>query len=195
MPSLHAREVLDFWFLPSADAGHGQQRREWFVKDDAFDAVIRERFGAAITHAIAGGLREWDDEGARGVLARILVLDQFTRNAHRNTPDAFAGDVLALAAARGLVDSGAHLQLTPVERQFAYMPFEHAEDARMQELAVDLFTELAARHAGFGEALDYAHRHRGVIARFGRFPHRNPILGRASTPEELDYLAQPGAGF
>ena len=195
MPSLHSREVRDFWFLPHADAGHGRQRREWFVKDEAFDAAIRARFGAAITHAIAGGLREWDEEGPRGVLARILVLDQFTRNAHRNTPDAFAGDVLALGAARDLVDSGAHLQLSPVERQFVYMPFEHAEDARMQERAVDLFTELAAQHAGFGEALDYAHRHRGVIARFGRFPHRNPILGRASTPEELDYLSQPGAGF
>lgn len=192
---MDAQAVLDFWFLPAGDAGHGKVRREWFVKDAAFDAVIRERFGAAITHAIAGGLREWDEQGPRGVLARILVLDQFTRNAHRDTPEAFAGDVLALAAARELVDSGAHLQLSPFERQFAYMPFEHAEDAGMQERAVDLFTDLSAAHEGFTEALDYAHRHRGVIARFGRFPHRNPILGRASTPDERDYLSQPGAGF
>lgn len=167
----------------------------WFRKDAAFDAAIRERFGAAIAQAVAGGLREWDEQGPRGVLARILVLDQFTRNAHRNTPESFAGDALALAAARQLVDSGAHLALSPVERQFAYLPFEHAEDAGMQEQAVELFTDLAASHDGFAEVLDYAHRHRGVIARFGRFPHRNPILGRASTPEELEYLSQPGAGF
>ncbi|WP_273162768.1 DUF924 family protein [Massilia timonae] len=192
---MDAQEVLDFWFLPSSDPGHGQQRAEWFRKDDAFDAVIRERFGAAINHAIAGGLREWDEEGPRGVLARILVLDQFTRNAYRGTPESFAGDVLALNAARQLVASGAHLALSPWERSFAYMPFEHAEDARTQEQSVELFTDLAASHEGFSQSLDYAHRHRGVIARFGRFPHRNPILGRASTPEELDYLAKPGAGF
>lgn len=192
---MDAQEVLDFWFLPPSDAGHGKQRAEWFRKDDAFDAEIRARFGAAIVHAIAGGLREWDEQGPRGVLARILVLDQFTRNAYRDTPESFAGDTLALNAARQLVESGAHLALSPWERSFAYMPFEHAEDARMQEQSIALFTALAAEHEGFGQSLDYAHRHRGVIARFGRFPHRNPILGRASTPEERDYLALPGSGF
>ncbi|MEM8512463.1 uncharacterized protein (DUF924 family) [Massilia sp. MP_M2] len=192
---MHAQEVLDFWFLPASDPDHGKARPEWYRKDPAFDAVIRERFGAAITHAIAGGLREWDEQGARGVLARILVLDQFTRNVYRGAPESFAGDVLALSAARQMVDAGEHMALAPIERQFVYMPFEHAEDAGMQQLAVDQFTALAADHEGFGEVLDYAHRHRGVIARFGRFPHRNPILGRASTPEELDYLSQPGAGF
>jgi len=192
---MDVREVLDFWFLPPSHAGHGKQRAEWFRKDDAFDAAVRERFGAAIDRALAGGLREWDEQGPRGVLARILVLDQFTRNAHRGAPESFVGDALALAAAQQLVDSGRHLELAPIERSFVYMPFEHAEDARMQERAVDLFTELAAQHEGFNESLDYAHRHRGVIARFGRFPHRNPILGRASTPEEIDYLSRPGAGF
>ena len=192
---MDAQAVLDFWFLPTDDAGHGKARGEWFRKDDAFDAAIRARFGAAIDQALAGGLREWDAQGPRGVLARILVLDQFTRNAYRGAPQSFAGDALALSAAIELVDSGAHLTLRPLERQFVYMPFEHAEDARMQERAVDLFTALATQHEGFGEVLDYAHRHRGVIARFGRFPHRNPILGRASTPQELDYLSQPGAGF
>ncbi len=193
---MKAQDVLDFWFLPRDDAGYGQARPEWFRKDPAFDAQIRERFGAAIAQAIAGGLREWDIEhGAQGTLARILVLDQFTRNAHRDTPGAFAGDTLALAAARQLVDSGADRTLEPQQRAFAYMPFEHAEDARMQQCAVDLFTQLAGEHQGFAEMLDYAHRHRGVIARFGRFPHRNPILGRASTPDELQYLSQPGAGF
>ena len=192
---MHAQDVLDFWFLPPDADGHGKQRVEWFRKDEAFDTALRERFGALIQQALAGGLREWDEAGPRGTLARILVLDQFTRNAFRGKPESFAGDTLALAAAHQLVESGEHLALSPVERQFVYMPFEHAEDARLQERAVDLFTELAAQHEGFGEALDYAHRHRGVIARFGRFPHRNPILGRASTPEELDYLSQPGAGF
>ena len=192
---MKAQDVLDFWFLPSGSEGHGKQRAEWFRKDDAFDAQIKERFGAAIAQAVAGGLREWDAEGPQGTLARILVLDQFTRNARRGTPGAFEGDTLALAAAQKLVDSGAHLELEPVQRMFAYMPFEHAEDARMQERSVELFTELARAHPGFEEALDYAHRHRGVIARFGRFPHRNPILGRASTPDEAQYLSQPGSGF
>ena len=123
------------------------------------------------------------------------MLDQFTRNSARGKPESFAGDTLALAAARQLVDSGGDRMLTPLQRSFAYMPFEHAEDAAMQETAVRLFTGLAMPHEGFGETLDYAHRHRGVIARFGRFPHRNPILGRASTPEELAYLEQPGSGF
>ena len=191
---MQAQDVLDFWFLPEGSPGHGKQRIEWFRKDEAFDAALRERFGALIAQAMAGGLREWDEVGPRGTLARILVLDQFTRNAFRGKPEAFGGDTLALLAARQLVDSGEH-QLAPVERQFVYMPFEHAEDARMQEQAVTLFTELAAQHEGFGEALDYAHRHRGVIARFGRFPHRNVILGRASNPEELAYLALPGSGF
>ncbi|CAN7655698.1 DUF924 family protein [Massilia sp. LjRoot122] len=192
---MQAQDVLDFWFLPEGSPGHGKQRIEWFRKDEAFDAALRERFGGLIAQAVAGGLREWDEVGPRGTLARILVLDQFTRNAFRGKPESFGGDTLALLAARQLVDSGEHLALSPVERQFVYMPFEHAEDARMQEQAVTLFTELAAQHEGFGEALDYAHRHRGVIARFGRFPHRNLILGRASNPEELAYLALPGSGF
>lgn len=192
---MQAQDVLDFWFLPEGSEGHGKQRIEWFRKDENFDAQIRERFGALIHQAMAGGLREWDEIGPRGLLARLLVLDQFTRNAFRNKPESFGGDLLALGAARQLVESGAHLTLLPVERQFVYMPFEHAEDARMQEQAVTLFTALAQEHEGFNEALDYAHRHRGVIARFGRFPHRNAILGRASNPEELAFLELPGSSF
>ena len=190
-----SQDVLDFWFGAPGSLEAGKPRREWFVKQDAFDALIRARFGATIEQALAGGLREWDDEGPQGALARILVLDQFTRNAHRDTPTAFAGDALALAAACRLVDSGADRQLPPLQRAFVYMPFEHAEDAYMQERAVELFGILAAEHPGFDEMLDYAHRHRGVIARFGRFPHRNAILGRASTPEETEFLRQPGSRF
>jgi uncharacterized protein (DUF924 family) len=192
---MHPQEVRDFWFGAPGSESAGQPHREWFVKNDAFDEQIRQRFGATIAIAIAGGLREWDAEGAQGTLARILVLDQFTRNAWRNTPQSFAGDALALTAARQLVDSGAHTALPPLQRAFVYMPFEHAEDAFMQERAVELFTVLAAEHPGFDEMLDYAHRHRGVIARFGRFPHRNEILGRASTQEEIEFLRQPGSRF
>jgi uncharacterized protein (DUF924 family) len=192
---MSAQDVLDFWFLPPGSEGDGAARMAWFRKDDGFDAAIRERFGALIRQALAGGLREWDAEGAQGTLARILVLDQFTRNTRRGAPEAFDGDALALEAACDLLDSGADRQLTPVQRWFAYMPFEHAEDARMQDLSVALFTRLAQEHPGFDSALDYAHRHRGVIASFGRFPHRNPILGRASTPQEMEFLSQPGSGF
>ena len=189
------REVLEFWFLPPGGEGYGQPRKLWFTKDAAFDAIVGERFGATISLALGGALREWDNHGPQGVLARILVLDQFTRNAFRDRPESFAGDALALAAAAALVDSGADRALNPHERWFAYMPFEHAEDPAMQARSVALFADLAREHAGFAEVLDYAHRHRGVIARFGRFPHRNAILGRASTPDELTYLSQPGAGF
>jgi uncharacterized protein (DUF924 family) len=190
-----ARDIRDFWFLPADHPDFGKPRDAWFRKDDAFDAGIRERFGGLIEQAVAGGLREWDEEGPEGTLARILVLDQFTRNAWRGTAASFAGDTLALAAARQLTDSGADQLLLPVQRWFAYMPYEHAEDARMQERSVALFDRLAQENDGYGGVLDYAHRHRGVIARFGRFPHRNAILGRASTPDEVAYLAQPGAGF
>jgi uncharacterized protein (DUF924 family) len=190
-----AQDVLDFWFGPPDSAGFGQARREWFVKDDGFDAVIRTRFGDLIAQAVDGGLRDWDMAGPRGVLARLIVLDQFTRNAGRGTPLSFQGDVLALGAARKLVEFGADRQLQPVERWFAYMPFEHAEDLAMQDKAVQLFTTLAQEHEGFGEALDYAHRHRDVIERFGRFPHRNDILDRVSTAAELAFLQQPGSRF
>jgi uncharacterized protein (DUF924 family) len=190
-----AQDVLDFWFGEPASSTWGQARREWFVKDAAFDAAIRERFGAPLEQALSGGLRDWDAQGPAGVLARILVLDQFTRNAYRNTPQSFAGDPLALAAARGLVERGADRELAPMQRAFVYLPFEHAEDPYMQERAVELFSNLAAEFPGFDEMLDYAHRHRGVIARFGRFPHRNEILGRASTPDEIAFLQQPGSRF
>lgn len=190
-----AQDVLDFWFLSPASEGYGQQRAEWFRKDDGFDAAIRARFGDVIEQAVAGGLREWDQQGPQGILARILVLDQFTRNAWRGTAQSFAGDSLALAAAESLTAGGADQSLLPVQRWFAYMPFEHAEDARMQERSVSLFTALAEAQPGYDGVLDYAHRHRGVIARFGRFPHRNAILGRASSAEEIAYLSQPGSGF
>ena len=184
---MQSNDVLDFWF--------NQPPSNWFRKNAAFDAEVRARFGATIDVALGGGLRAWDEEGAVGTLARILVLDQFTRNAWRDTPTAFAGDALALAAAVRLVDSGGDQALMFEERAFVYMPFEHAEDPAMQARAIALFTQLAAEDHNFDDMLDFAHRHSKVIARFGRFPHRNAILGRPSTPQEAAFLTEPGSGF
>lgn len=194
MMDAQAQAVLDFWFLAPDNPGHGQSRPEWFRKDDAFDAQIRERFGALIDTALAGGLQHWAAT-PRGTLAQILVLDQFTRNVYRDTPRAFAGDPQALALAIALVENGQDQQLEPTLRAFVYMPFEHAEDLAMQARAVELFQLLAQSREGFESMLDYAQRHQEVIARFGRFPHRNVILGRDSTPEELTFLQQPGSSF
>jgi uncharacterized protein (DUF924 family) len=189
--------VLDFWFSPADPtelATPEKPRAEWFRKDAAFDASIRTRFSGLIEAALDGSLRDWDGT-APGALARILLLDQFTRNSYRDTPRAFAGDTLALAAAARLVDSGDIHQLPPLQRWFAYLPFEHAEDIAMQERSVELFRALAAAAPALLGALDYAIRHRDVIARFGRFPHRNVILDRPSTAEEIDFLRLPGSSF
>ena len=189
-----AQAVLDFWFLPPDNPGYGQARAQWFRKDDAFDARIAELFGGLIAAALDGGLRDWEAT-PHGALARIIVLDQFTRNVHRGTPRAFAGDEQALALAVALTQDGLDQQLPPMLRAFAYLPFEHAEDLAMQARAVELFQRLSQAQPGFESMLDYAQRHQEVIARFGRFPHRNAILGRASTPEEVEFLRQPGSSF
>jgi uncharacterized protein (DUF924 family) len=189
-----AQDVLDFWFLPPDNPGYGQSRMEWFRKDDAFDARIRARFGTLIDAAIEGGLRAWNAT-PHGALAHLIVLDQFTRNVYRGTPRAFAGDSQALALAVALTQAGQDQQLPPMLRAFAYLPFEHAEDLAMQARAVELFQLLSQAQPGFESMLDYAQRHQEVIARFGRFPHRNAILGRPSTPEEVEFLHQPGSSF
>ena len=190
-----ADEVLDFWFgVPPSTASSASARPEWFRKDAAFDAQIRQRFGATIDAALAGGLADWGATKA-GVLARILVLDQFTRNTGRDTPRAFAGDALALADAQALVAAGDDRLLSPLQRWFAYLPFEHAEDAALQRQSLALFGALAEEHPVLTEAAHWAGKHAEVIARFGRYPHRNTVLGRLSTAEELAFLAQPGAGF
>ncbi len=190
-----AQTILDFWFLPAGDSGCNHYRAEWFRKDAAFDAVIRAQFAADITAALAGNRFAGDDAPSR--LAEILLLDQFPRNIFRDTPRAFAGDAQALALANNLVHDDHDLALPPFMRWFAYLPFEHSESLADQTRAVDLFTRLRAdaHDAAFDAALDYALRHRAVIARFGRFPHRNAILGRTSTDEEVEFLRQPGASF
>ena len=188
-----AQAVYQFWFPPEANPD--LPRREWFIKDEAFDQQIRERFSALVEQALAGGLRSWDAEAPSSALARILLLDQFTRNIYRGTPQAFAGDQLALQAAQDMVDGDEDLPLPPFQRAFIYMPFEHAEEIEMQNQAVALFTRLSKAHPALNDMLDYARRHREVIARFGRFPHRNAILGRESSAEEAAFLLQPGSGF
>jgi uncharacterized protein (DUF924 family) len=185
---------LAFWFGAADDPQHGQPRKQWFEKDTAFDAGIRERFGALIERALRGELAHWVSTPA-GALAEIIVLDQFTRNVFRGTARAFAGDARALAAARALVAGGADRTLTGVQRQFIYLPFEHDEDLASQREALRLFAELERDEPVVGDLVSWAQKHLDIIERFGRFPHRNAALGRISTPEEVAFLQQPGSSF
>jgi uncharacterized protein (DUF924 family) len=189
-----AQQVLDFWFGRPGDAHYHCAREEWFRKDDAFDAQIRARFGPLIERALAGELAGWASQPASAV-AQIVVLDQFTRNAFRGSARAFAGDALALAAARSLVASGVDRTLPGVRRQFVYLPFEHSESRADQHESLRLFEQLARDEPALADLREWAHKHLVIVERFGRFPHRNAILGRASTPEEVEFLRQPGSGF
>ena len=186
-------DILGFWFADGPDAF----RQAWFQRDDAFDAQIRTRFGALVAPAREGALDDWaaTPEGALGLL---LVLDQFPRNLFRGSPAAFASDARALGLARRIVlGARMDLALTATQRVFLYLPFEHAEEMAAQDQSVALFEGLRDHpaQAAPNGTIDFAWRHRAIIARFGRFPHRNAVLGRESTPAELTYLAQPGAGF
>jgi uncharacterized protein (DUF924 family) len=188
-----AASILDFWFGAENSPPPGTPRDVWFRKDAAFDEEIRSRFDPAIAIALAGGYGEWCTT-AKGSLARVLVLDQFTRNVYRDTPAAFAGDARALATAQDAVARGLDRALEPFARWFLYMPFEHAEDSATQERSLALFGALA-EETGLAAPLEWAQKHADVIARFGRYPHRNAVLGRKSTPEELAFLGQPGSRF
>ena len=180
-------EVWHFWF----DGDGAARRAVWFQRDDAFDAACA-RFTEAAREARSGALDGWATT-PRGALALVLLLDQFPRNLFRGSAEAFASDAHARQIARRIVAAGFDASLTPVERIFAYLPFEHSEDLADQDESIRLFTAL--HDALGGETLDYAERHRDVIRRFGRFPHRNAALGRVNTPQEAAYLAEPGAGF
>ena len=184
-----ASDVLLFWF---GELPH-ESRAVWFRKDPAFDAAIRERFGDAVAAALDGAPSAWS-VSVRGALARVILLDQFTRNIYRDTPRAFAGDALALAIASAVVDAGDDRTLDRYERQFLYMPFEHSESAATQDRSVGLFAALA-RETGDDSLMPWARRHAEIVHRFGRFPHRNAILGRVSTPEETAFLGEPGSHF
>ncbi|MEO8717754.1 MAG: DUF924 family protein [Burkholderiales bacterium] len=173
-------QVLRFWF--------DLQPRDWFVKNPDFDAKVRSRFLALHEAAAAGRLAPWADE-ARSCLALVIALDQFPRNMFRGEARAFATDPLALAAARVILQRAWNKQLLPSERLFAYLPFEHSEALEDQNLSCELMQDFEP------EQYRYALRHRDIIQRFGRFPHRNDILGRQSTPAEIEFLKLPGSGF
>jgi uncharacterized protein (DUF924 family) len=189
-----ANEVLDFWFGRPGDAHHLQTRPEWFRKDDAFDALIAQRFGSLIDAGLRGELAAWAQQPL-SALSQIVVLDQFTRNTRRGTAGMFAGDAQALATARALVARGDDLRLAGVQRQFVYLPFEHSEDLADQLECLRLFERLGRDEPALAGLLEWAQKHHTVVARFGRFPHRNAALGRPSTAEEIEFLKQPGSGF
>ena len=197
-----AERVLEFWFGACGADGSldPAKQKMWFGDGRKYDAEIRERFGLLHERASRGELdSEWSGS-PQGAMALIVVLDQFSRHIHRDTARAFAQDAAAQKIAVAGVEAEVDRKLIPAQRTFFYLPFEHAEDIELQRLGVRCFDGLArmvgeARRREYESFLDYAQRHRDIIERFGRFPHRNKILGRASTPEEIRFLKQPGSSF
>jgi uncharacterized protein (DUF924 family) len=193
--------VLQFWFgdldvRGCADEAHSAR---WWRKEDAFDAEVRARFGALHAAVSAGEHEAWLTSD-RGVLAHVIVLDQFSRNMFRGSARAFASDGLALRAALAAIAAGTDRRLRCDERSFLYMPLMHSEDMSVQDRCVALFAAMADEvgeplRERVGGSLSFAQRHRDIIVRFGRFPHRNALLGRTSTVDEVDFLAQPGSSF
>jgi uncharacterized protein (DUF924 family) len=184
MDTTHATPdaVLRFWFEEI-------EPKLWWVKSAAFDRVIAERFGALHAAAARCELFAWR-ESAAGRLAEIVVLDQFSRNLHRDSPLAFACDPLALALAQEAVTARAPTQVAPPRRPFFYMPFMHSESPAIHAVALKLFEDPAA-----SDNLEFERRHKAIVDRFGRYPHRNAVLGRTSTPEEIEFLKTPGSSF
>ena len=187
------REVLDFWFGREGEAGYGEYRQAWFTKDADFDREVRDRFEGVYEEAAAGRLEGWKDE-AQSCLALIITLDQFPRNMFRGDPKTHATDADALAAARHAVEHAYDRELPSFQRLFLYMPFMHSEDLEDQRFSVELFRGLSAE-TGSEDLLGYAMRHMEIVERFGRFPHRNQILGRETTLEEAEFLKGPDSSF
>lgn len=181
-------EVLAFWF--------GADPKRWFMQDDAFDGEIRARFGDLHGAIVSGAHEDWRTT-ARGELALIIVLDQFSRNLYRNDPRSFAGDSRAEEISKALLESGRLRELSPQQQMFALMPLVHAEDRDSQRQSVAAFEQVRKEHPSpnIDTALDFAKKHAAVIERFGRFPHRNAVLGRVSSPEELTFIRESGRGF
>ena len=175
-------QVLQFWFEEI-------DPKQYWVKNPAFDQLISERFGGLHRQAALAELFEWRQSPA-GRLAEIIILDQFSRNMFRDTPRAFACDAQALVLAQEAVALGVDEDLSTSQRTFLYMPYMHSESLRVHEEAVRLFAS-----NGVKENLDFEHKHKIIIERFGRYPHRNVILGRESTPEEIAFLSEPGSSF
>jgi uncharacterized protein (DUF924 family) len=193
--------LLDWWFGTSGSAKEvaAQKGKLWFGKRDSQDLEARERFGEWVEQALAGGLTDWAQR-PEGWLALVLLLDQLPRMLFRDSPKAFSGDLRAQKLVAQGIAADFDRQLKPIQRVFIYLVFEHCENLAVQNEAVSRFIDLVAEQpegerAVFADNLDYAERHRKVIARFGRFPHRNAVLGRESTAEELEFLAGPGSRF
>lgn len=185
-------QILDFWFNdPQAPPG---TRKVWFAKDPKFDQLIRSRFQNDYHAAAAGQLDQWQ-ESPQGCVALILLLDQFPRNMFRDTPTAFDTDPQALAVTERAIKRGFDQKLPSLQRWFLYIPLMHSENLNHQNQSVQLFAQLRDQNPETASAFSYAVRHQEVIERFGRFPHRNKILGRASTLEEVEFLKQPGSSF
>ena len=179
---MDAQHILRFWFDELTPQQH-------FARDLALDALMRERFGSVLEAGARGELWAWRATTA-GRLAEIVLLDQFSRNIHRDTPRAFAQDPVALVLAQELVATGRQAELPQAQRRFVYMPYMHSESLTVHDQALRLFAE-----AGMEDNLRYEHQHRAIIERFGRYPHRNAVLGRVSTPDEQAFLSQPGSSF
>jgi uncharacterized protein (DUF924 family) len=188
-----ADEILAFWFGTPGEPAFEAGREVWFKPARAFDEQIRERFFADY-EAARGGIYDAWIGAPQTCLALIVTLDQFPRNLFRNSPRSYECDERALSIARRAVAQGFDRRLRPLERSFIYLPYEHSEDLAAQTEGVELFHSLAT-HAKGAEWLDYAVRHMRIIERFGRFPHRNAALGRASTPEEVEFLKDPNSSF
>ena len=184
-----AEDIVQFWFGNAP----GERRKAWFVKDPAFDAQISARFMPAYEAAAAGTLADWKN-AARESLALIVLTDQFPRNMFRNSGRAFETDAMALATAKRVIDAGWDAKMLPVERMFVYLPFEHSESMADQDRSCALFAPLNA-FPETSDAVEYSEKHRAIVKRFGRFPHRNAALRRETTPEEIEFLKQPGSGF
>lgn len=176
------QDILRFWFEETDPS-------QWWKKDENFDRIIIERFSGLHYSATRCELFEWRKD-AKGRLAEIIVLDQFSRNMFRGSPLSFANDSLALALSQEAISVVADGFLNQVERSFLYMPFMHSESLKIHEVATDLFLKNGNR-----QNLDFEIKHKTIIERFGRYPHRNSILGRESTEEEIQFLKQPGSGF
>jgi uncharacterized protein (DUF924 family) len=195
------QDVLAFWFGDLDEQGRADEAhvKRWWTKDTAFDQEIRDRFGA-LHEAIVSGAHEAWLESPRGRLAYVIVLDQFSRNMFRGTSKMFAWDEVALREAIAGIDRGMDRTVAHDERAFYYLPLMHSEELEVQQQCVDLFTawrdevDETLRDA-VANSLDFAVRHLDIVRRFGRFPHRNDLLGRVSTPEELEFLKQPGSSF
>lgn len=186
-------DVLAFWFGEEGEPGYGEFRDQWFQKDEAFDREVADRFGGLYERAAAGELDAWREE-AEGCLALVILLDQFPRNMFRGDARTHATDGKALDTARYAIEHALDRELPAYGRMFLYMPFMHAEGVEDQRRSVELFEGLAADPKG-PDVVEYAVGHREIVERFGRFPHRNAILGRETTPEEAEFLTQPGSSF